>query len=181
MAFSRLTRPNQSWFLAYDAAFANPAAPTLEELNDRRFVHPISCALTEDSTELVRGDSETDDTVTFCSIGNEVTLGTANISASLNYLNDQNTGGSGSTADLSSLYNQAEAMLGGEDIPYWIISRTGPTGAQDAPFVAGQRIKYARFTTDFPVMNNTQNSPAQTTQTPMFTGQVHWNYTVGSN
>ncbi len=57
MPTTRLTRPNQTWAIAYPEAFANPATPTTTELNERRFVHLISCALTEDGTELTLGDS----------------------------------------------------------------------------------------------------------------------------
>jgi hypothetical protein len=178
MPYARLTRPNQTWALALDSAFANFATPTLVELNERRFVHLISCALTEDGTSMELADSETDDTLTFCSKGNEVTPTQYNVTAQLTWLKDANTGGSGSTVDLTSLYNKVTAMLGGVDIPYWLISRTGPNASQDINFAAGHRIKMARFLTDYPVDVLENNTPARGQNSLVFTGDVNWNYTL---
>lgn len=178
MSLARLSRPNQTWALALDSAFEDPANPTLAELNDRRFVHFISCALTEDGTEMVRGDSETDDTMTFCSIGNESTPTQANITASLQWLKDANTGGSGSTVDLTSLFNKVTAMLDAHDIPYWLISRTGPNASQDINFVAGHKIKMAKFVTDYPQDVLENNAPIRGLQSLVFKGDSNWNYTL---
>lgn len=178
MPYARLTRPNQTWAIALDSAFANFAAPTLTELNERRFVHFISCALTEDGTSMVMADSETDDTLTFCSKGNEVTPTQYNVTAQLTWLKDANTGGSGSTVDLTSLYNKATALLGAPDIPFWLISRTGPNASQDINFAAGHRIKMARFLTDYPVDVLENNTPVRGSNTPVFQGDVNWNYTL---
>lgn len=180
MSNVRLSRPNQTWALAYRNAFANPAAPTSTELNNRRFVHLLSCALTEDGTEMVRGDSETDDTVTFCSIGSEVTPTLANISATLTWLKDANTGGSGSTVDLTSIFNRAEALLGTVGAPYWLISRTGPTASQDINFAVGHVIKMARFDTDYPQLVAEQNAPLRGTQNLLYSGDFNWNYHIAS-
>lgn len=177
---TRLTRPNQTWAIALQSAFANPAAPTVAELNDRRFVHLMSCAFTEDGTELTLGDSETDDTLTFCSIGSESERTFANVTGNLTWLKDANTGGSGSTVDLTSLYNKAEAMFGKYDIPYWIISRTGPSGAQDADFEIGHVISMADFLTDYPQYVLEQNTPQRGTQALVFQGSVNWNFRVAS-
>lgn len=178
MAGSRLTRPNQTWALAYENAFADPSDPTPTELNDRRFVHLISCALTEDGTELSLGDSELDDTLTFCSIGNEQTPTFYNVTASLTWLKDANTGGSGSTVDLTSLYNQVEALLGVKGARYWIISRTGPDPSQDINFAAGHVIKMALFETDNPQLTLENNRPVRGVQAPAFQGDVNWNHTI---
>lgn len=181
MAITRLTRPHQSWFLAYEAAFADWRNPTVLELNDRRFVHPISCALNEDGTEMTKGDSETDDTVTFCSIGNESSATFANFTASLQWLKDANTGGSGSTVDLTSGFNRTSALLGKPDIPYYLISRTGPTGViQDSAFAAEQVISYAKFLTDYPQDVLEQNSPVQGLQNLVFQGQYMLNYHIAA-
>lgn len=180
MSTTRLSRPNQTWALAYLNSFANATAPTAAELNNRRFVHLISCAVTEDGTEMVRGDSETDDTVTFCSIGNESTPTLANVSASLTWLKDENTGGSGSTVDLTSIYNRAEALLGAPDVPYWLISRTGPDASQDINFAVGHVIKMARFNTDYPQLLAEQNSPIRGVQNLLYQGDQNWNFVVAS-
>lgn len=181
MAISKLTRPNQTWALALASAFADPTAPTTTELNERRFVHFISCALTEDGTELTLGDSETDDTITFCSIGNEETPTLFNPTASLTWLKDANTGGSGSTVDLTSLYNKVEAMLGAPDIPYYLISRTGPNASQDINFAVGHVIKMVSFNTDYPQLTLENNRPVRGAQNLVFDGRVvNWNYTIAA-
>lgn len=180
MTSTKLTRPNQTWALAYINAFEDPSAPTAAELNDRRFVHLVSCALTENGTEMVKGDSETDDTVTFCSIGNESTPTLANITATLTWLKDENTGGSGSTVDLTSIFNRTEALLGMEDIPYWLISRTGPDSSQDINFAVGHKIKMASFLTDYPQLLVERNAPNRGVQNLVFQGDYAWNITVGS-
>lgn len=177
---TRLTRPNQTWAIALASSFANPAAPIVAELNERRFVHLMSCAFTEDNTELTLGDSETDNTVTFCSIGNEVTPTFYNPKSTLTWLKDANTGGSGSTVDLTSLYNKASAMFGDSDIPYWVISRTGPNASQDQPFAVGQVIKMASFTTDLPQDILENNKPIRGRQELIFSGQLNWNYLIAS-
>ena len=178
MPYQRLTRPNQTWALALDSSFANWQAPTLTELNDRRFVHFISCGLTEDGTNLTMGDSELDQTLTFCSKGNESTPTQFNVTSQLTWLKDANTGGSGSTVDLTSLFNKITAMLDYQDTPYWVISRTGPNASQDVNFVAGHRIKMARFLTDYPVNTLENNTPVRGSNTLSFQGDVLWNYTL---
>lgn len=181
MAISRLSRPNQTWAIALQSAFENPAAPTVAELNDRRFVHLVSCALTEDGTELTLADSETDATITFCSIGNETTPTFYNPSATFTWLKDANTGGSGSTVDLTSLFNKVEAMLGSPDIPYILISRTGPNASQDINFAVGHVIKMASFNTDYPQLTLENNAPVRGTQNFLFNGEVvNWNYTIAA-
>lgn len=180
MPTTRLTRPNQTWALALESAFADPANPTTTELNDRRFVHLISCALTEDGTELTKGDSETDSTLTFCSIGNETTPTFANFTVNLQWLMDANTGGSGSTVDLTSLFNKVTAMLGAEDIPYWVISRTGPDASQDIDFAVEQVIKMVKVTTDVPQLVLSSGAPIMGLQNTIFTGDYNYNYHIAA-
>ncbi len=182
MAYStRLTRPNQTWALAKQDAFANPAAPTAAELNNASFVGLFSCALTEDGTSLSLGDSDTDDTLTFCSIGNESTPTFYNPTATWSVLKEANTGGSGSTVDLTSLYSKAWAWLAWPDVPYWVISRTGPNSSQDIAFAIGHRIKMALFNTDYPAEAPEQSSSGRFVQNFLYGGgTVNWNYTIAA-
>jgi len=177
---ARLLRPNQTYALAPQSAFADPANPTVAELNDRRFVHLISCALNEDGTELTKGASETEDSLSFCSIGNETSTTFANVTASLQWWMDANTGGSGSTVDLTSLYNKVTAMLGSPDIPYWVVSRTGPNASQDIPFAVGHVIKMGLFNTDYPQYVLENNQKVRGLNSLLFQGSYNWNYTVAA-
>ena len=127
---------------------------------------------------MTMGDSEQDQTLTFCSKGNESTPTQYNVSAQLTWLKDANTGGSGSTVDLTSLYNKITAMLNFPDVPYWLISRTGPNASQDIDFAAGHRIKMARFLTDYPVDVLENNAPVRGSNTLAFQGDVTWNYVL---
>ena len=182
MAYStRLTRPNQTWALAKYAAFANPLTPTAAELNNASFVSLFSCALTEDGTSMTLGDSETDDTLTFCSIGNESTPTYRNPTAQWTVLKEANTGGSGSTVHLTSLYNKAWAWLSFPDVPYWVISRTGPNASQDIAFATGQKIKMALFNTDYKVEAPEQTNSGRFSQTFLYGGgAINWNYQIAS-
>lgn len=175
---SRLTRPNVTWALALESAFADPANPTVAELNDRAFVHLISCGLTEDGTELTKGDSDTDDTLSFCSIGSESSVTFANITGNLTWWMDANTGGSGSTADLASLYNKITAMLLAPDVPYWLIKRVGPNASQDINFAVGHIISYAKFNTDYPQFVLENNTKVRGTSALLFAGDYNWNYEI---
>jgi hypothetical protein len=180
MSVVRLTRPNITWAIAYENAFEDASAPTAAELNERRFVHLMSCAFTEDGTELTKDGSETDDTITFCSIGNEQTLTLANFSSTLTWLKDANTGGSGSTVDLTSLFNKAEALLGAPDQKFWIIKRVGPDSSQDDNFAIGHIIQMVRFDTDYPVLLAERNAPLRGQQNLVYAGDYNWNYEVAS-
>lgn len=184
MASTRLTRPAQTWALAMNQAFANAATPTAAELNTALYVSLFSCALTEDNTSMTLGDSDTDDTLTFCDAGNSSTPTFFNPTAQWTGLLDANTGGSGSTVDLTSLYNKLEGWIGSPDIPYYIISRTGPQNSQDIAFAVGQRIKMIAVKTDYPtwVLDSTAN--AQIQQNFLYDGgqttSVNWNYTIAA-
>lgn len=168
MSADRLTRTSQSWYLAYASAFANPAAPTVAELNDTAFVHDFSCALTETGTSLVKAGSDTDDEISFCSTGNESTPTFKNFTAQWTGWHDANTGGSGSTVDLTSLFNKLWAFIAFPDIPYYIISRTGEQGQQGLPWVAGNRVKSVGFKTDLPVEVIEQGSTLKIQQNFLF-------------
>lgn len=181
MAGSRLSRPNQTWALAYINAFANPLAPTTTELNNTALVHMFSCALSEEGTAMTLGDSDTDDSLTFCSIGNESSPTFKNPTVQWTGLKEANTGGSGSTADLTSLYSKLWAFVAFSDIPYYVISRTGPNASQDVPFVINHRIKMVGVTTDNAVDVYDQAGNSRIQQNFFYDGgPIAWNYKVAA-
>lgn len=178
MAGTRLTRNSQTYAIAYASAFANPAAPTTAELNNANFVFFISCALTEADTDLTLGNSDTDSTITFCSIGNEQTVTNANPTSKLTWLKDANTGGSGTTVDLTSLFNKVTGLLDLPGSTYWIISRTGKQGSQDAAFAVNDRLKMALFNTDYALDLIENGKPQRGQQNLAYAGSLNWNYKV---
>lgn len=178
MAGTRLTRNSQTWSIAAAAAFANPAAPTTTELNNANFVRFISCALTEESTSMTLGDSDTDSTITFCSIGNEQTITNANPTAQWTWLKDANTGGSGTTVDLTSIFNMATGLLDQSDVTYWLISRTGKQNSQDAAYAINDRIKMGLFNTDLALDLIENGKPERGQQNFNYAGGLNWNYKV---
>jgi hypothetical protein len=180
MAGTRLTRNSQTFAIAYENAFANPAAPTTTEFNNANFVFLVSCALTEDGTSMTLGDSDADSTITFCSIGNEQTPTNANPTAQFTWLKDANTGGSGTTVDLTSLYNKVTGLIDLPDSRYWIISRTGKQGSQDAAFAVTDRIKMGLFSTDYATDLIENGKPLRGQQSFNYAGGLNWNYKVAS-
>lgn len=186
MVSTRLSRPAQTWALAYNGAFANPATPTAAELNNALYVSLFSCALTEDSTSLTLNDSDTDDTLTFCDSGQVTNLTFSNPASQWTGLLDANTGGSGSTVDLTSLYNKLEAWVMSPDVPYWIISRTGPQNSQDIAFAIGQKIKMASFKTDYPIWVLDASGQERIQQNWLYDGagfggvSINWNYQIAA-
>ena len=178
MAGTRLTRSSQTWAIALQNAFANPAAPTTTELNNTNFVYRVSCAFTEDGTTIALSDSDTDSTITFCSIGNEQTVTNANPTSQLTWLKDANTGGSGTTVDLTSLYNQVTGLLELPDSTYWIISRTGKANSQDANFAVNDRLKMGLFSTDYATDLIENGKPLRGQQNLIYAGGLNWNYKV---
>lgn len=182
MAAERLTRNSQTWALAFVSAFADPTAPTAAELNDTAFVHKFSCALSETNTSLVKAGSDTDDEISFCAVGNEQTATNANFTAQWTGWHDANTGGSGSTVDLTSLFNKFVAFTDWPDVPYYLISRTGEQGSQDTAFQIGDRIKMVGFRTDLPVEVVESGSTLKRQQNFLYAADLGfaWNYEVAS-
>ena len=125
MANEKILRANVTILAAYPEAFANPAAPTATELNakfvyttgENNMVFDISCATLDDYT-LNMADSDTDDTLTVCDIGNVSTPTFYNYEASLDFLRDKDSTANG-------LFNLAWRLFRGADRPFWLIKRIG--------------------------------------------------------
>src|SRR5688572_18499781 len=96
MPNDKILRANITILAAYPEAFANPAAPTAAELNaqfvyttaEGNMVHNISCAVLDDYT-LNMTDSETDDELSICDIGNVSTPTFYNYEVSLDFFRDK--------------------------------------------------------------------------------------------
>ena len=170
MANTRLYRANVTFCLAYPEAFANRTAPTAAELNSA-LVKNITCALNEDGTTFTLGDSDTDDSLTFCDEGNLSTPTFYNPEVVMEAFRDADTAATG-------IYNEALGLLAFPDIEYIAILRVGEDS--DTNFAAGDRVKMVGVKTDFgiDVVGNGEN--VRINQSFLNNDFVNWNYEVAS-
>ena len=170
MANTRLYRANVTFCLAHPEAFANRTAPTAAELNSA-LVKNITCALNEDGTTFTLGDSDTDDSLTFCDEGNLSTPTFYNPEVVMEAFRDADTAATG-------IYNEALGLLAFPDIEYIAILRVGEDS--DTNFAAGDRVKMVGVKTDFgiDVVGNGENQ--RISQSFLNNDFVNWNYEVAS-
>ncbi len=138
---TKLLRANVGIYFAYPEAFADPAAPTVAELNDPAFVKNISCAI-EDSYTLNMTDSDTDDSISICDVGDVQTPTFYNYEASLDGFRDEDL-------TYAGVYNLFFNLFKNKDVPGWLIKRIGKD--QAAPFAVGDIVSMYEVTTDNPV------------------------------
>ena len=170
MANTRLYRANVTFCLAHPEAFADRTAPTAAELNSA-LVKNITCALNEDGTTFTLGDSDTDDSLTFCDEGNLSTPTFYNPEVVMEAFRDADTAATG-------VYNEALGLIAFPDIEYIAILRVGEDS--DTNFAAGDRVKMVGVKTDFgiDVVGNGENQ--RISQTFFNNDFVNWNYEVAS-
>lgn len=174
MSFQKLLRGSVRILAAYPEAFADPAAPTSAELNDLfvytsnedGMVFDISCAILDDYT-LNMAESDTDDSLSICDVGNVESPTFQNYEGSLDMFRDKSVTDNG-------VFNLAWDLFKGADRPFWLIKRIGPD-RQDA-FAAGQTISMYEFNTDFPVDIVEDNANIQFGARFKPTGNLNINY-----
>ena len=170
MANTRLYRANVTFCLAHPEAFVDRTAPTAAELNSA-LVKNITCALNEDGTTFTLGDSDTDDSLTFCDEGNLSTPTFFNPEVVMEAFRDADTAAAG-------VYNEALGLLAFPDIEYIAILRVGEDS--DTAFAAGDRVKMVGVKTDFgiDVVGNGENQ--RISQSFLNNDFVNWNYEVAA-
>ena len=171
MALERLFRQSVRIDLAYPEAFANPATPTADELNNADLVKNITCALDEDSTEFTLNDPDTDDSLSFCDAAGTQSATFKNPSVVLTAFRDADRTASGA-------YDLAFQHLAFEDVPYIAILRVGLD--ETVPYAAGQYIRMVGASTDLPVSIEESGENARIQNTLLPDGFVNWNYEVQS-
>lgn len=171
MANTRLYRENITFLLAHPEAFADRTAPTAAELNNTDLVHNITCALNEDGTEFTLGDSDTDDSLTFCSKAGISTPTFYNPTVVFEAFRDADVAATGE-------FNEAFDLLAWPDVEYVAILRVG--GKSTDTFVAGDVIKMVAVKTDFgtDVVGNGEN--IRINQAFLNNDFVNWNYEVAA-
>ena len=171
MANTRMYRTNVTFCLARPEAFADRTAPTAAELNNTDLVKNITCALNEDGTTFTLGDSDTDDSLTFCDQGNVSTPTFYNPEVVMEAFRDADTAATGD-------YNAALELLAFPDVEYIAIMRIGKDS--DVSFATGDRVKMVGVKTDFgiDVIGNGENQ--RISQSFFNNDFVNWNYEVAS-
>lgn len=140
MALQKLLRANVRITAHYPEAFANISAPTVAELNNPLFGHNISCAI-EDSYTLNQTDSDTDDSMSVCDIGNVETATFINYEASLDGFRDADVLANG-------VYNLFWRLFKVKGIPYVLVKRIGKPN--DKAYAIGDRVSLFSVETDNP-------------------------------
>ena len=171
MANTRLYRENITFLLAHPEAFADRTAPTAAELNNTDLVHNITCALNEDGTEFTLGDSDTDDTLTFCSKAGVSIPTFYNPTVVFEAFRDADVTATGE-------FNEAFDLLAWPDVEYIAILRVG--GKSSDAFAAGDVIKMVGVKTDWgtDVVGSGEN--IRINQAFLNNDFVNWNHEVAA-
>jgi len=166
---AKVLRGNVAIYAFEEGAFADPAAPTVAELNGA-LGYDISCAISDDYT-LNMAESDTDDSRSICDIGTVATPTFQNYEASLDGFRDVDTTAAG-------VYNLFRDLFRAPDVPYILVKRIGP--AQAEAFATGQIISMFGVNTDIPVDVVEDGSPIMFGARFTTTGDVNVNYTVAA-
>lgn len=130
----------------------------------------ISCALLDDVT-LGMADSDTDEELSICSIGNESTPTFYNVDASLTAFRDRNIADTG-------VFNLALQLLNGAGVRYAAVDRFGKPST--ATFAVGDLMSLFDLTTDNPVDVKEDRSNLKIQQTPKTSGLVNNLYSLAA-
>lgn len=147
MAGTKLLRGHYSVYAFYPEAITNWAAPTgtaLQAAVTAGLGFDISCALTDDSVSINLTDSDTDDSISICDIGNVATPTFFNYEVSF----DSFRNGPVASGASVPVYELPVNLFSGADRPYYIVTRIGPD--QGTALAAGQVVSIYGVNTDFP-------------------------------
>lgn len=173
MALDRLVRANVGYYIALPEAvptFYQTGAVTTAQLNGN-LVYDVTCALTEADTTFTLDDSDTDDELTFCSIGSEVTPTTRNASAVFTWLRDANK-----SAD--TVFNLARDLMSYPDVQYVLIERLFKPNT--AAFAVGDQVSLIGVTSDLPTNVISDGANVKGQMNWVSTGDLNFNYTVAA-
>lgn len=168
----QLRRTSVSWLVAYPEAFADRNNPTTAELNNATLVFDITCAVAEDNTTFNLGDSDTDNSYSFCDESGVSRPTFYKPEATIDVFRDADRNATGIFAKALSLFQFP-------DIPLYIIKRVGDQDNTPGTAVAvGDRLKMQYIKTDIPVDTVSSGNPVYLEQTGLQQGWVNWNYKV---
>lgn len=147
MAGTKLLRGNYSVYAFFPEAVTDWSSLSATALNaavTAGLGFDISCALTDDSVTIGLTDSDTDDSISICDIGNVSTPTFFNYEVQF----DSFRNGPASAGSAVAVYETPVNLFSGADSPYYIVTRVGP--AQGTTFAAGQIVNVYGVNTDFP-------------------------------
>lgn len=147
MAGTKLLRGNFSVYAFTPEAVANWSSLGAGALNtaiSNGLGWDISCALTDDSVSINLTDSDTDDSLSICDIGNVSTPTFFNYEVTF----DSFRNGPTTVGAAVPVYELPVQLFGAADLPYYIMTRIGP--AQGTAFAAGQIVSVYGVNTDHP-------------------------------
>lgn len=177
MPGTKLLRGNYSVYAFFPEAQTNWASPTAAQFTSALAASPplgydISCALTDDSVSINLTDSDTDDSLSICDIGNVSTPTFFNYEVTF----DSFRNGPVSAGAVVPVYDIPVKLFSNADLPFYIVTRIGP--AQGTAFAAGQIVNIFGVNTDFPtdVLGDGENILFGSRFKP--NGQVYTNATL---
>ena len=144
---TKLLRGNFSVYAFFPEAVSNWASLTATALNTavtNSLGFDISCALTDDSVDINLTDSDTDDSLSICDIGNVQTPTSYNYNVSF----DSFRNGPASAGAAVAVYELPVNLFTAPDLPFYILKRIGV--AQGTTFAAGQVVSVYGVNTDYP-------------------------------
>lgn len=165
--------PQLRFLIAFPEAFDDWQNPTTDELNSNPnndldgLVFNITCALNQEGTQFDLGDSDTDDSLTFCQVAGAVNPTTFNPEIIYEIERSKDP-----TEDNTA--NTAFGLLAWKGVEFFAIASVGED--PDADFEVGDRVKMARVAVDYPtdVFNIGEN--VRLSQDLANRGDVNWNY-----
>lgn len=181
MDFTQDLRRNSVTWAAFDkAAFPNPTAITIGQLNTTNPILKldITCALDEDSTNFTLGSSDLDERLSFCDgTGRSRPTGTKpELALGLYRDADRNATG---------VFNAALEWFKHEGTELYIVQRVGPQdsgptgtgiGEEAKPFETTDDIRVGLFSLDNPIDTVAETDPVILTINPIPAGFLAWNW-----
>lgn len=147
MAGQKLLRGHFSVYAFFPEAvpdWATVSAGALNTALTEKLGFDISCAITDDSVSINPTDSDTDDSISICDIGNVETPTFFNYEVTF----DSFRNGPVSQGQNVDVYDLPPKLFPTADLPFYIVKRIGPP--QGDAFAADQEISVFGVNTDFP-------------------------------
>lgn len=176
-------KPVVRFTLASRLAFADWRNPTVAELNANLANHPngliwnLTCGVSQEDTTHDLGDSDMDDSLSFCQVAGDANPTTLNPEVTWSIFRD-GQGWYTSDTDTESVANLAFSLLSHRGVEYFAIMSVGE--AYDQPYQVGDRIKMVSVETDN--IEDVLGSNASVRANANFAtrGDVNWNYELAS-